>query len=460
MINICTPFDQVSDETTLIELILKINKDNNWNKNQKMLSEYDALYKELNKHNISINQSVKDFFDIAKSSSCLEYYQRTWKEYQKLPKEQFKRIKQLEQFQEEQEVLKKIKQREQEASKKNKQREQILKEQRVSEKIKQQKKILKKQKSNRIANEALKIILTLIKLTEKNKIIWNETVNTTLKRITRKKYTAELNGAMIDFNVISFKDKSGEDKTNILLVKEKKEKILFQYTLSPTDENTQLLYTKIQNSANYLKKEIKIKGEKRSFAHQKREMQIEYNHFIIRTTLFRCCKNHSLEEVIGILNIITPTGIKIIERISCAYCKDCNCFYMLDSEYKRISAKGILLCQIITYEQYCTMGVLDISKWSSESILKHNGYNVQATKNLSDEQRQVILQNIIDNKILSAHGIVSYINVFIAQKEGLSNYRTAVMKWKKDKQFVLNYDNERKRQIEIDKISKTEVISK
>ena len=403
MINIRTPFDKVYGEITLIQMIININKNSK-------TKDYSPLYNELEKNNIYVVNKLRKFFNKTAPSTNLDYYQEIWQEHQK--------------------------------------------QKQIKEKIKKEKEQLKKEEQ-----KAKETILNLIQKTEKNEIVWTEITNRTSAEIIIKEYTTNLNGATLDF-VISIKNNSTENKTNILLVKEKHGQILFEYTPSPIDENTQLLYTKIQNSANHLKKEIKIKGEKRSFAHQKREMQIEYNHFIIRTTLFRCCKNHSLEEVIGLLNIITPTGIKIIERIPCAYCKDCNCFYMLDSEYKRISAKGILLCQIITYEQYCTMGVLDISKWSSESILKHNGYNVQATKNLSDEQRQVILQNIIDNKILSAHGIVSYINVFIAQKEGLSNYRTAVMKWKKDKQFILNYDNERKRQIEIDKISKTEVISK
>ena len=219
----------------------------------------------------------------------------------------------------------------------------------------------------------------------------------------------------------------------------------------------------MQNAINYFITQrlySRICGEDKnlSFEHPKKEIQIEDNHFIVRTNLFKCCKNHShsLEEVIGLLKIITPTGTELIEKVPCAYCKDCNCFYMLESEYQRVSAKGDILCETKTYEEYCNMEILDTSNWSSESILKHNGYNVQANNNLSDEQRQAILQNIMNNNILSAHGIVSYIDTFIAQKRGLPQYRNAVMKWEKDKEFVLNYNNQAKRQVEIEKISRTE----
>lgn len=121
----------------------------------------------------------------------------------------------------------------------------------------------------------------------------------------------------------------------------------------------------------------------------------------------------------------------------------------MKSVYKNISATGILLCQLIDEEIYYEKGILKNFNAASESLLMRNGYNVKANNGLTDMQRQVILSNIIDNKILSPHRIVSYIDMFISQKEHMPQYRNAVDKWKKDRAFVLSYKEQDKRVVTV-----------
>lgn len=291
-----------------------------------------------------------------------------------------------------------------------------------------------KEEKRKKQQELLKAsILTFIQKTEENKFIWHEIVNSISATLIKKRYAFYLDKeTTFYFDVMVFKDRVGEEKTNIGLVKEVQGQITFQSNLSNKDEDIQRLYSCIQNSANNSKKTEEAKKE---IEQRPKERQINHNDFVICTNEFRC-NNHLLDEVIGFLKIVVSTGEEIIEKVSCAHCEECNCFYMLEKEYNRIAEKGVILCQLLTYEQYCSMGIWNTSKWSSKSLLMRNGYNVNAKKNLSDKQRQIILKNIVDSNILSIDDIISYINRFIAQRKNIPSCCHAVVKWERDKQFL------------------------
>lgn len=186
---------------------------------------------------------------------------------------------------------------------------------------------------------------------------------------------------------------------------------------------------------------------------KKKERKINNGDFVVITNLFRCFhKEHLVEEIIGVISVVDRQG-KIIERkVSGAYCPKCNCYYLLTSQYKKLKENGILLCQLIDGETYYKKGKLQDFNAASESLLMQNGYNVKANNGLTDVQRQVILQNIMDNKILTPHRISSYLDMFIAQKRNMPQYKEAILKWEKDRSFVLNYKNGNKRSVNIQSI--------
>ena len=91
---------------------------------------------------------------------------------------------------------------------------------------------------------------------------------------------------------------------------------------------------------------------------------------------------------------------------------------------------------------------------SSESLLMRNGYNVKASIGLTDIQRQIILRNIMESQILTPHKIASYLDMFISQKKNLPQYKEAILKWQKDKRYVLDYDADDKRNVFIKSIKR------
>lgn len=83
------------------------------------------------------------------------------------------------------------------------------------------------------------------------------------------------------------------------------------------------------------------------------------------------------------------------------------------------------------------------------------GYNVSQVCDISDKKRQDILKFIIDNKILSKNEVISYLNFFISQKQGISNMGQAISKWKKDREFIEKYHIEKYEEVEIKSIHYT-----
>jgi hypothetical protein len=184
-----------------------------------------------------------------------------------------------------------------------------------------------------------------------------------------------------------------------------------------------------------------------------KEVPINSNDFLVRTNLFRCYyKEHLVEEIIGVVKIVTPKGDIREERVSCAYCPNCYCFYILNSQYDNLRKIGIILCQLIDKEDYYKFGKLNEFNVAKESLLMQNRYNVKANNGMTDIQLKIILKNIIDNKILSAHRISSYLDMFISQKKSMPQYSEAIQKWESDKRFVLEYKSNDKRIVNIDSI--------
>lgn len=201
-------------------------------------------------------------------------------------------------------------------------------------------------------------------------------------------------------------------------------------------------------------------AETKEYKQKVKQLQANTRHissddFVVRTNIFRCVfEHHHLEEILGIIHIVKPDGTTMEEKVTAAYCQECDCYFLMRSEYERVAKKGILLCHMIEKEEFYKHG-LNLSHLAGESILMQNGYNVKANVGLTDIQRQTILANIIDNHILTASQIISYLQMFMAQKKGLPSYRMAVGKWDADLQFVRLYKEDAKRRVFISSITKT-----
>ena len=76
------------------------------------------------------------------------------------------------------------------------------------------------------------------------------------------------------------------------------------------------------------------------------------------------------------------------------------------------------------------------SKQDYESLIHSYGYNVNMNDNLSDDARQRILRDIIENEILAQEIVLSYLDSLIIRGTGSPKYNNAVKKWKADRLFV------------------------
>lgn len=81
-------------------------------------------------------------------------------------------------------------------------------------------------------------------------------------------------------------------------------------------------------------------------------------------------------------------------------------------------------------------GELDASSWNVESILRQEGYTVSQRKGLSDNEREVILRNVISKKMMSRRQVIEHIELQISLRKNNSMYGIAISKWERDLAFL------------------------
>lgn len=329
--------------------------------------------------------------------------------------------------------------------------------------LKSQEKIIKREKPKdveRILKEAwekrngsdktLEKSNKLIEGTLAGTVIWYEKLNICTKYNVHQKYCARYKD--YDYWLMINGHVNGDNEMKLSMTFQKNDKNGIKKTY---DNKYAMKVFKAIRKVGVHKNESAIYKKNNSHGENKNEIFIKSSDFVVRSNLFKCYHNeHVVEEIIGIVKVVDRLGIEREKKIPCAYCQKCNCFFMLISEYKKLSACGRILCQLIDKENYYATGNLNSFNYNSESLLMINGYNVKANNGLTEAQRQVILKNIMENKILSPHRIVSYLDMFIAQKEHMPIYKEAVEKWRKDREYVLKYKSNEKRTVKIETIKR------
>ena len=183
---------------------------------------------------------------------------------------------------------------------------------------------------------------------------------------------------------------------------------------------------------------------------------IEFADFIVRTNAFYCNKNHSVESINAFVNLLQKDGSIIEESVAAGYCKCCNCYFILEQDFLRLQAKGVLLCQLLSYDEYIDRGIEIIrgDELKAQSVLRRCGYTVNATIDLSVEQRQKILSLVIDSDLYSTSGLCSFLDWLIVfhGKNQKKNMHKALEKWKADRDFVAQYKSKQKRKVRIKSI--------
>ncbi len=292
--------------------------------------------------------------------------------------------------------------------------------------------------------EKYNLIKNTIAQTQKGNLRWVRRHPMRHGEVLTERFEAQLNSDTYLFTINSRKD-----------ALTKKIKATIEFKINDKSLSVVGLHNQIYNA---ILKSLRVERNKLKNEETMKEIRkvcVERKDFVVRTNIFRCIsEEHHLEEVLGIINVVQANGNVVEETVTAAYCKECKCYFLMRSEYERVVKKGILMCHMIERDEFMKYG-LKYSHLAGESILMRNGYNVKATVGLTDIQRQTILANIMDNHILTASQIISFLQMFMAQKNGLLSYKNAVDKWDADLQFVRLYREDSKRKVFISSITKT-----
>ena len=211
-----------------------------------------------------------------------------------------------------------------------------------------------------------------------------------------------------------------------------KYKILEEVKKNRVENETQrkLQYQNITQKDSKLKQNTNTKIEVHN---------IGFKDFLVRSNVFRCMnQKHNIKNIVASVNI-DDNGKKINAKVSAGYCQNCNVYFIMESTYRSLKNKGIILCRISDEKSYMKSGYMNGAHLAQESILMQYGYNVSETQGLSALRRQKILAVMIDNKILAKSEIISYLNFFIRQRHNMSKMTGAISKWEADREFVEYY---------------------
>lgn len=185
--------------------------------------------------------------------------------------------------------------------------------------------------------------------------------------------------------------------------------------------------------------------------------EISIADFVVRSNNFKCYFEHDIELIQAVVSVLLRNGDVRQEKIMAGYCRDCNCYYILESSFKSLQVKGILLCQLITLAELAKKGaaIFDREGMKAQSVLRRCGYTVNANDNLSATQRQKILAVVVYQGIYSPLELCNFLDWMIGYqgKSSTRDMSSAIKKWTEDRMFVERYAGNQGREVAMNSIS-------
>lgn len=156
---------------------------------------------------------------------------------------------------------------------------------------------------------------------------------------------------------------------------------------------------------------------------------------VVSNTLKCSFGEHETIDVKADIPVLYETGEVFNLQTTISYCKQCKRYTMLKDDFKNIS--GIIMCQVLDETTILnSQNDDDIDIKQKESILYKYGYNVKGKRNLSDEQRHIILSSVIEAGILNRRQIADHLTTLIDRGSKIPKWEYATKKWKRDRQYV------------------------
>lgn len=180
--------------------------------------------------------------------------------------------------------------------------------------------------------------------------------------------------------------------------------------------------------------------------------KMEHSDVLIKTKSMICHnREHYITPVRGIVKLLNIDNSEINYEIYVGYCKSCNEYYVFTRDYNEMLKIGTPLCTVYYNGKEEHRKVTEF-KFKSQSVLNAMGYSVDATSDLSKEERQSILKETLDKQLVTTHDLLSFLNWLIKTRETQVRMDQAVEKWKIDYKFVSEYQKEKRDIVKINSI--------
>lgn len=193
-------------------------------------------------------------------------------------------------------------------------------------------------------------------------------------------------------------------------------------------------------AVNRQEKKIPVKVKKPQTIVRKKPFNnkvIETTGFLTRTTIKRCsAENHTIEDIKVVVRVLNREYEVTSEIVPAVYCRTCNKYYLLESDYKSLLKKGIILCNVVEESYWTSPSKKGFYITNNESLLHKMGYNVSANSNMYKNERRAILKAAIECKLMTKAEVLSHLDYLIARSRKRDNLADAVEKWEGDRQYV------------------------
>lgn len=179
---------------------------------------------------------------------------------------------------------------------------------------------------------------------------------------------------------------------------------------------------------------------------------IDINSVIVLGNTLKCSYNHNTNDLTAKIPVLNENGEIYYVDTRASYCSICNRFTILKDEFDKIS--DIITCKVIDVtSSYNPEGQTQTNETENDgSILKFYGYNVQTQKNISEQQRHIILSSVIEAGIMTRRQVVDLLEINIKRKSTRPDCASAIQKWKDDINFVDTYKTKELPKVVFDKI--------
>ena len=178
--------------------------------------------------------------------------------------------------------------------------------------------------------------------------------------------------------------------------------------------------------------------------------QIGMADLVVRSNGFYCNHNHELKDLAAEIEILDMKGSIMSHLVPIAYCKSCDVYYILEETYKELKKKGIIRCEIMSFNEYKNGEKPEPGTLNSVSPLRKWGYTVSQIVGYTEIQRQGILEDIVDYRRMTKDEVLSYLNFFMKLNHNGSDI--ALAKWKEDRDYIANYRLGSSKKIKVNKL--------